>query len=151
MKARTVLVTGAGSGIGAAVVVAAGSQGASVAAVDLNAEQLDRVVAQAAQAGASDVLALEADVRSEHAVQEALARCCERLGVPTAVLANAGIEVTAAAHEIPLQEWNRTIEVNLAGAFLTARHAIREMLREGVGGSVVCTSFSRCVRRLRGG
>ena len=151
MTARTVLVTGAGSGIGAAVVVAAGAQGASVAAVDVDAEQLDRVVAQVAQAGASDVLALEADVRSEHAVQEALARCCMRLGVPTAVLANAGIEVNAAAHELPLQEWNRTIEVNLTGAFLTARHAIREMLREGVGGSVVCTSSPAAFVGFAGG
>jgi NAD(P)-dependent dehydrogenase (short-subunit alcohol dehydrogenase family) len=151
MTATTVLVTGAGSGIGAAVVVAAGSQGASVAAVDVDAEQLDRVVALVAQAGASDVLALEADVRSEHAVQEALARCCERLGVPTAVLANAGIEVNAAAHELPLQEWNRTIEVNLTGAFLTARHAIREMLREGVGGSVVCTSSPAAFVGFAGG
>ncbi len=146
-----VLVTGAGSGIGAAVVLAAAAQGASVAAVDIDAARLNQVASQAAQAGANNLLALEADVRSEHAIEEALRQCRERLGVPTAVLANAGIEITDAAHELPLADWSRTLDVNLTGAFLTARHTIGEMLRAGLGGSVVCTSSPSAFVGFAGG
>ena len=96
-------------------------------------------------------MALEADVRCEQAVEEALIRCRERLGVPTAVLANAGIENNAAAHELSLADWNKTLEVNLTGVFLTAKYAIREMLRAGLGGSVVCTSSPSAFVGFAGG
>jgi NAD(P)-dependent dehydrogenase (short-subunit alcohol dehydrogenase family) len=151
MTGKTVLVTGAGSGIGAAVVVAAARLAASVAAVDVDAAGLDRVAATATEAGATDVLVLEADVRSERAVEQAVRRCGERLGVPTAVLANAGIEINAAAHELPLADWNRTLEVNLTGTFLTTRHAIRAMLGAGLSGSVVCISSPSAFVGFAGG
>lgn len=122
-----------------------------MAAVDIDAGRLERLTADAAQLGAKDVLALEADVGCEQAVEEALIRCRERLGVPTAVLANAGIENNAAAHELSLADWNKTLEVNLTGAFLTARYAIREMLRAGLGGSVVCTSSPSAFVGFAGG
>jgi NAD(P)-dependent dehydrogenase (short-subunit alcohol dehydrogenase family) len=151
MRGRTILVTGAGSGIGAAVARAAARRGARVAALDVDARRLEQITADAKQVGATDVLALEADVRCEQAVEKALTRCRERLGVPTAVLANAGIEINAAAHELMLSDWNKTLEVNLTGAFLTARHAIREMLRAGSGGSVVCTSSPSAFVGFAGG
>ncbi|HEY3943853.1 MAG TPA: SDR family oxidoreductase [Solirubrobacteraceae bacterium] len=147
----TALVTGAGSGIGAAVVLAASRQGANIAALDVDVAQLDDVASRATREGANDVLAINADVRSEPAVEEALQRCRERLGVPTAVLANAGIEINAPAHEISLGDWNRTLEVNLTGAFLTARIAIREMLSAGIGGSIVCTSSPSAFVGFAGG
>lgn len=148
---KSVLVTGASSGIGAAVVLAAARRGAGVAALDIDAAGLDQVVSQAAREGANRVVALEADVRCEKAVEEAMARCRELVGVPTRVLANAGVEINVPAHESPLADWNRTLEVNLTGAFITARHAIREMLRAGLGGSVVCTSSPSAFVGFAGG
>lgn len=148
---ETVLVTGASSGIGAAVALAAAAQGANVAALDVDAAALDSVAERAAQSGAGDVLAIETDVRSEDAIEEAFSRCRARLGVPAAVLANAGIEINGAAHELPLCEWSRTIETNLTGAFLTARRAIRELLRARLGGSIVCTSSPSAFVGFAGG
>ena len=139
--AATALVTGAGSGIGAAVARAAARAGMRVAALDV-----------AGLDGLGDgILALEADVCDEGAVAGAIARCRERLGVPTAVLANAGVERNGPAHAIPLEEWERTLQVNLTGAFLTARHAIRAMLDAGTGGSVVCTSSPAAFVGFAGG
>jgi NAD(P)-dependent dehydrogenase (short-subunit alcohol dehydrogenase family) len=137
----TALVTGAGSGIGAAVARAAARAGMRVAAVDLRG--LDTFD--------GDVLALEADVREEAAVAAALARCRERLGVPTAVLANAGIERNGPAHAIALDDWDQTLRVNLTGAFLTARHAIAAMLEDGAPGSVVFTSSPAAFVGFAGG
>jgi len=97
------------------------------------------------------VLGIEADVGDEAAVERALARCRDELGVPTAVLANAGVEVNGAAHELPLARWEQLLQVNLTGAFLTARHAIRAMLDADLGGSVVCTSSPSAFVGFAGG
>lgn len=148
---NVVLVTGAGSGIGAAVVLQASRRGDRVAAVDHNPAGVEDVVSQARQAGARDVLALETDVASEHAVDAAFAQCRERLGVPTAVLANAGIEINGAAHELALPDWSKTLDVNLTGTFLVARRAIAEMLAAGVSGSIVCTSSPAAFVGFAGG
>lgn len=148
---NVVLVTGAGSGIGAAVVLGAARQGDGIAAVDLDPASVEHVASQARHAGARDVLALETDVASEQEVDMAFAQCRERLGVPTAVLANAGIEVNGAAHEFALPSWTRTLDVNLTGAFLVARRAIAEMLAVGVRGSIVCTSSPAAFVGFAGG
>jgi NAD(P)-dependent dehydrogenase (short-subunit alcohol dehydrogenase family) len=146
-----VLVTGAGSGIGAAVVLGAARLGAAIAAVDVDAAQLERVAADAAQAGAQQVLTFAADVRCEEAVEDVLRRCLERLGAPRFVLANAGIEVSGASDELSLADWNKTLEVNLTGTFLTARYAIQALLGAGLGGSVVCTSSPSAFVGFAGG
>jgi NAD(P)-dependent dehydrogenase (short-subunit alcohol dehydrogenase family) len=135
-----VFVTGAASGIGAAVALLAAQRGARVAIVDHDAVGADAVAEQALRLGAPGALALTADVRDEAQVQQALTRCAAELGEPVAVLANAGVEVNRAAHELPLGDWQRVIDVNLTGAFLTARAAIGRLLEQGATGSIVCTS-----------
>jgi NAD(P)-dependent dehydrogenase (short-subunit alcohol dehydrogenase family) len=136
----SVLVTGAGSGIGAAVVLGAARGGAAVAALDVDGERAGAIADEARRAGAPAALALAVDVRDEAALSEAVARTRDELGVPTRVLANAGIEINGPAHEQPLEEWERVLDVNLTGAFLTARLAIRAMLEADAAGSVVFTS-----------
>jgi NAD(P)-dependent dehydrogenase (short-subunit alcohol dehydrogenase family) len=147
----SVLVTGGGSGIGAAVVLLAGGRGARVAALDVDGDRAASVAAEARRAGAPAALGLGVDVRDEAAVEAAVAQCGEELGAPTRVLANAGIEVNAPAHELAREHWQQTLDVNLTGAFLTARHAIRAMLDVGVAGSVVCTSSPSAFVGFAGG
>jgi NAD(P)-dependent dehydrogenase (short-subunit alcohol dehydrogenase family) len=146
-----VLVTGGGSGIGAAVAVAAARRGSRVAALDVDGERASEIADQARRAGAPAAVGLAVDVSDEPALEAAVARCREEVGVPTSVLANAGIEVNAPADELTLEQWERTLDVNLTGAFLTARHAIRAMLDAGVGGSVVCTSSPSAFVGFAGG
>jgi NAD(P)-dependent dehydrogenase (short-subunit alcohol dehydrogenase family) len=151
MSASTVLVTGAASGIGAAVAIAAAREGARVAALDMDRARLDEVLVAARGEGASGVLGIPTDVSDEVAVEQALARCIEELGVPSYVLANAGVELNGPAHEMALDRWRRLMDVNLTGVFLTVRHAIRGMLKAGVGGSVVCTSSPAAFVGFAGG
>lgn len=136
----TVFVTGGASGIGAAVALLAAERGARVAVVDADRAQAELTAAEALRRGADAALAIHADVRDEAQVEQAVADCAQQLGTPALVLANAGVEVNMAPHELPLEQWQRVIDVNLTGAFLTARHAIRRLLADGVPGSVVCTS-----------
>ena len=148
---RTVLVTGAGSGIGAAAILSAAAAGHRVAALDVAADGLHAVAAAATRAGAEAVLAVEADVRDEAEVERAFDRTRSELGTPTAVLANAGIEINGPAHELSREDWARTLDVNVTGAFLVARHAIRALLEERAGGSVVCTSSPAAFVGFAGG
>jgi NAD(P)-dependent dehydrogenase (short-subunit alcohol dehydrogenase family) len=147
----SVLVTGGGAGIGAAVALGAAERRASVAALDVDGERASAIAAEAPRAGAPAALGLAVDVSDDAAVEAAVAKTCDELGVPTAVLANAGIEVNAPPHELALDDWQRTLDVNLTGAFLTARHAIRAMLAAGRGGSVVCTSSPAAFVGFAGG
>jgi NAD(P)-dependent dehydrogenase (short-subunit alcohol dehydrogenase family) len=143
----TALVTGAGSGIGAAVVLAASRAGYRVAALDVAGDGLAAVAAEAD----GEVLPLQVDVSDEAAVVRALDRARDELGGATAVLANAGIERNGRAHELPYDDWARTLAVNTTGAFLVARHAIGALLEAGTGGSVVCTSSPAAFTGFAGG
>lgn len=126
------LITGAASGIGLAVARRLAADGARVALLDVDADGLAGV---AADVGGLD---LPADVRDEGAVATAVAACVGAWGGLDAVVCNAAVQLTGRddrADRLALETWRETVDVNLTGAFLTAKHGIRAML--GAGGSVV--------------
>jgi NAD(P)-dependent dehydrogenase (short-subunit alcohol dehydrogenase family) len=151
ITAPTVLITGGASGIGAAVATLAADARARIAVLDIDESGARAVVDDALARGAVAALAIRADVRNEDEVEAAFARCGAELGTPTAVLANAGIELNGPSHEMPRGDWTSVLEVNLTGVFLTARHAIRRMLAAGVSGSIVCTSSPNAFVGFAGG
>jgi NAD(P)-dependent dehydrogenase (short-subunit alcohol dehydrogenase family) len=114
----------------------------SGAAQGIGRATAERLVAEGAQVGLLDIepadgVDLVADVCDERAVAAAF----ERFGGPVdVVVANAGIQLTedAPAHELDLATWQRTLDVNLTGMFLVAKHGIRAMTPGG-GGAVVFT------------
>lgn len=144
-------VTGAGSGIGAAVALLAAERRYRVAALDVDGEGAGRTAQRARERGAPASVPITADVADAPAIERAMESCVETLGVPTAVLANAGIERNEAAHELPFETWRSVIDVNLSGAFLTARVAIRAMLNADVSGSIVMTSSPAAFSGFAGG
>jgi NAD(P)-dependent dehydrogenase (short-subunit alcohol dehydrogenase family) len=128
-QGRSVLVTGAASGIGRACVERLLGDGAVVVGADV----VDR---PADLAPDSDRFGYRTvDVRDEAAVEAAVAACVERTGRIDGVVTAAGVAGGGAVHDLPVEEWDRIIAVNLTGTFLTARHAIARMLgQEPVGG-----------------
>ncbi len=151
MRGSTILVTGAGSGIGRAVALACAGRGARVGALDIDTDAAGDVAAEARHAGAADALAVTCDVGDEAAVAEAFARCEKVLGTPDGLHANAGIEVNHPAHLMRYEEWERVLRVNLTGVFLTCTAAVRMMLAAGRGGSIVCTSSPSAFTAFAGG
>jgi NAD(P)-dependent dehydrogenase (short-subunit alcohol dehydrogenase family) len=145
------LVTGAGSGIGAAVALLAAERGHRVAAMDVDDERAEATARLALERGAPASLALAADVADADAVARAVTECTDALGVPTAVLANAGIERNGRAHQLPLADWDAVLAVNLTGAFLTARAAIAALLDADAPGSIVVTSSPAAFLGFAGG
>lgn len=126
------LVTGAGSGIGAAVAAALAGRGDTVVCADLDGEAAQRVAA-----GLEGASAQQLDVRDAAATDAAVAEVLVRNGRLDVAVACAGIELTGPAHELDPAVFARVMDVNLHGSFLTATAAARAMIDRGEGGRIV--------------
>ena len=135
LTGRRALVTGAGSGIGAACVRVLAEQGAAVAALDIRPGAAEDVASELRAAGAH-ALGLECDVTDDAAVAAAARASADVLGGLDTVVAAAGIAPPSRTHELSLEQWENVIAINLTGVFLTLRHTLG-MLIEAGGGSIV--------------
>lgn len=135
---RIALVTGAGSGIGAAAARALARSGASVVLVSRTAEEIEAVAKSIAATGAVAV-PLAADVADDAASEDLFTQIAERFGRLDFVFANAGVNgVWAPIDELRPSEWDETVRINLRGTFLTIHHAVPLMTAHG--GSIAITS-----------
>ena len=132
----TALVTGAGSGIGAAVAHHLASQGWAVGVLDLQGDAAEAVAAQIrAKGGVSAATAV--DVTDADSLVGAVAALADELGTPRALVAAAGIpERKGALHTIEEDDWSRVIDVDLNGVALTCRAALPHLL-SAEGSSIV--------------
>ncbi|MET3513853.1 NAD(P)-dependent dehydrogenase (short-subunit alcohol dehydrogenase family) [Pseudacidovorax sp. 1753] len=129
----TALVTGGGSGIGAAVVRRLADEGARVAVVDRDSEQARAVSTELGGLG----LALTADVREEAAVARAVADAVGHFGGVDVAVNAAGYGAAAEVVDMTLEQWRGVMDVDLSGVFLSTKHQARQMLRQGRGGVIV--------------
>jgi NAD(P)-dependent dehydrogenase (short-subunit alcohol dehydrogenase family) len=136
---NTIVITGAGSGIGRAAALLCAQRGDRVAALDISKSGLDETVAAIHSAG-GQAIACVCDVGKEEEVEAAFAASSSAFGPAWGVFANAGIDVGGWIHELPLERWNKVISTNLTGIFLACKHGLKQMLEAGAGGSIVCTS-----------
>ena len=140
LEGKRAVVTGAGSGIGRATALVCAREGASVGALDVNAGAADTTAEEIAAAGGT-AIALAADVRRESEVAAAVTRLRDEWGGLDVVIGCAGVQLSGEdnrADRLSLEVWQRTLDINLTGMFLIAKHGIRELLNSG-GGTVVLT------------
>jgi 3-oxoacyl-[acyl-carrier protein] reductase len=126
LRGRTVLLTGAASGIGAATARALCAAGASVLALDVDAAALERLVAEVTAAG-GDAVAFAADVTDAAAVGRAVDAALRRWGRLDVLVNNAGIVRDAVLDKVSDEDWDRTLNVNLRGAMVCARAVVPHM------------------------
>ena len=147
LENQVALVTGAGSGIGAATALRLAEEGADVVLVSRTAEEIDKVAASIEGLGRK-ALAVAADVADDKAMTNLFRRIGRRFGRLDFVLANAGINgVWAPIEELKPAEWDETIRINLRGTYLTVHHAVP--LMKPRGGSIAITSFVGLMNRAR--
>src|SRR3954463_13537350 len=146
---KVAFVTGATTGIGRATALAFAREGAGVVVADVAAEGNQETARLIEQAG-GQALAVTCDVTSTDDIRAALQVTVERFGGLDIAFNNAGIEQPVKpAHEISDDEWDRLVAVNLRGAFVAMKHAIKRMLRHG-GGAIVNTSSGAGVKGFKG-
>jgi NAD(P)-dependent dehydrogenase (short-subunit alcohol dehydrogenase family) len=152
LSGKGAIVTGGGSGIGAACARALLVDGASVTLVGRTAATLDEAAAAlrvAAPEGAT-VATVVADVADEDATRSAVAAAAEPEGGLHLAVASAGTGALAPVIATPLAEWERVMRTNLTGAFLTLKHAGAAVARSG-GGALCAISSIAGVRTHRQG
>jgi len=126
---RTALVTGAGSGIGAAIAECLAKDGWRLAVLDLNAEHALEVAGRLPGA-----VALSADVAREDMVEEAFGKLDD---TPFAIVNNAGVVRFGDLVEVPVADFQDVLSINLTGAFIVARAAARRLIAAKTGGVIV--------------
>ena len=137
-EGKSVLVTGGSSGIGLATALAFGREGARVAVADVASER-GRQAAAAVRAEGGDARFVRGDVSKEADARRMVGSTVAAFGRLDVLFNNAGILIEAPVHEMAAADWDRVLAVNLRGAFLMAREAVREMLHQG-GGAIVNTA-----------
>ena len=125
---RTVIVTGAGSGIGRATALRFAGAGARLVVNDVASDRLEETAEAARAGGASEVLAHVADVASREQVEALVARAAQRFGGLDVMVANAGVSIDAPFLEISEEQLDRTLAVNVKGVVWCGQAAARAML-----------------------
>jgi glucose 1-dehydrogenase len=147
LKGKKVLVTGGSSGIGQAIAVRFAEHGADVAINYLTTpgeaaeteQQVHACVAKVRQEGVQDVL-VQGDVSKEEDVVRMMDETVQGLGGIDVLVNNAGIQISRPSHELSQADFEKVLAVNLRGAFLCAREAIKRFLDAGQGGSIINVS-----------
>jgi NAD(P)-dependent dehydrogenase (short-subunit alcohol dehydrogenase family) len=138
-EGRTVLVTGAATGLGFATARAFGRAGARAAVNDLSDERVERAVATLAGEGIA-CTGFAADVRDPDGMRAMVAAVEQQLDGIDVLVANAGVYPNTPFLDITEDEWQRVIDTNVNGVFRTCQAAARVMARQGRGGQIVTLS-----------
>lgn len=143
LEGSVAFVTGAGSGIGQAIAAGLAEAGADVALFDLARQSAgladtEKMIATHGRRA----LVLEGDVTSETDVTAAISAAESELGAINAAINSAGIAAATPAEDMSLEDWNRVIDVNLTGVFLSCQAEARVMLPRGKGAIVNIASMS---------
>jgi 3-oxoacyl-[acyl-carrier protein] reductase len=152
IKDKTIVITGAGRGIGRALAVRFAAQGAHIALLDMNATDLAAAAQQCAELGVR-ARAYTVDVSREADIAAALDAVVTDFGSLDVIINNAGIVKDAllikvkdgeVVGKMSLEQWRAVIDVNLTGVFLCAREAAERMIKLAKGGVIInISSISR--------
>jgi 3-hydroxybutyrate dehydrogenase len=136
LENKVAVVTGAASGIGKEIARAFVREGAKVVIADLNQAGADAVAAELGGSG-ERALGMAMDVTSEAQVEAGMTKAVEEFGRLDVLVSNAGIQVVAPIDEFEFAKWKQMLAIHLDGAFLTTRAALRQMYKQGSGGSII--------------
>ena len=139
LKGRNIVVTGAGSGIGAGVAADLADNGANVVVADINVENGAKVADRISKAGGMAV-AVPVDVSNRESIKKMIAETVEAFGSLDVMFNNAGIIQTASYLEITEADWKRLMDVNGLGVLMGTQEAAKQMIAQGGGGKIINTA-----------
>jgi NAD(P)-dependent dehydrogenase (short-subunit alcohol dehydrogenase family) len=137
-KDKVVIVTGAGKGIGRAAAIAFARERGSVVVADISEEAGQQVVQHIKDAGGKAIF-VQCDVSKSEDVQRLAAEAAKAYGGVDVLYNNAGVVRYGTVVDMPEEDWDWILNINLRGTFLTCKYTIPEMRKRG-GGAIVNTS-----------
>lgn len=152
LTGKTIIITGAASGIGKASAFACLQAGADVVLNDIEGDKLAATITEFAAANLDGAaLGVEADIRDGDQVVGLFDQTVERFGRIDGILANAGITGTRKPIvELDFDSWDEVMNVNLNGTFRVVMEGSRRLLAQGEGGSIIISGSSQGIRPLPG-
>lgn len=140
LKNRTALITGASRGLGRAMAVALGAEGARLVLVGRDEAQLEQSAAAVRETGA-EAFTFRADVTDEQQVRQLESDVREKAGPVSILINNAGVNCRKNITDFTLEEWNGVINTNLTAVFLMCRSFVPHMKGTGYGRIINMTSI----------
>ncbi|MCR2820922.1 SDR family oxidoreductase [Lederbergia panacisoli] len=145
---KVAIVTGAGSGIGAASAIRLAKSGASVGLLDLKEKKAEKVKQEIEQFGGKSII-MDVDLSDPERVKNAVNHVVSEFGRLDIVFANAGINgVITPIEDFSPEDWDKTISTNLKSTFLTVKYSIPHLKKDG--GSIIITSSINGNRKFSG-
>ncbi|HHP7230504.1 MAG TPA: glucose 1-dehydrogenase [Xenococcaceae cyanobacterium] len=147
LKGKNVLVTGATSGIGQAIAAHFATEGANVALnyrndpdkLEDTADLIAQICSQVKSCGGKE-LPVEGDVSEEADIVRMCDEVIQKLGSLDILINNAGVQTAAPSHQLATEDFDKVIKINLRGAYLCAREAIKHFLDRDQGGIIINVS-----------
>ncbi|MBI3743553.1 MAG: SDR family NAD(P)-dependent oxidoreductase, partial [Chloroflexi bacterium] len=136
LKDKVAVITGAGSGIGRGMAQRFAEEGADIVAADVNAKGAKETAALVRKAG-RQAIAVTADVSRRADVQRMFAAAKERFGHYDILINNAGILTWGSILELPEEDWDRVLAVNLKSMYLCCQETARYWVKEKIRGKIV--------------
>lgn len=136
LDGRTAIVTGGNRGIGFAIAKALGEVEANVVIANRTQESGQAAAETITADTDAQAMAIPTDVTEEAQVKRLIEQTVERFGGIEVLVNNAGVAYHSPAEEKPVEEFRKTLDINLTGAFLCAKH-VAPVMRDGGGGSII--------------
>ena len=136
LKDKVALITGSASGIGKEIAIEYAKQGAKVVIADLALEAAKATAEEIVKNGGT-AMAVAMNVTDETQVDKGVADAVNTYGGLDIMISNAGIQIISPVTELSLENWRKMLAIHLDGAFLTTRAAMKAMIKQGRGGSII--------------
>lgn len=133
LRGKSAVVTGAASGIGAAIARLFAAEGAAVCAADIDGAGAERVAAQLGRGA----IGVRMDVTDEAQVERGVDEAARTLGGVDVLVSNAGVQHLDTIADVSFENWKRILAIHLDGGFLTARACLRRMIAQKRGGAIL--------------
>jgi 3-hydroxybutyrate dehydrogenase len=137
-ESKTAFITGAGSGLGRSMALAFGQNKHKVAVADINLPAAEKTVDEIRSAK-GEATAIQLDVANESQVECAITETIRSLGGIDVLISNAGIQIINPIVDFTFSDWRKMQSVHVDGAFLLTRAAMRQMIAQKRGGSIIYT------------
>ncbi|MDO8491945.1 MAG: SDR family oxidoreductase [Dehalococcoidia bacterium] len=137
LDGKVALVVGGAKNLGKIECMALAEAGADIAIIDIAIPEARETANEIRKATKRRVIVLKADVRSTPQIDRAVQKIADKMGSIDVMVYNAGTTIRKKVWDMSDEDWDRVLDINLTGAFVSARATARQMIKQGKGGKII--------------